>query len=63
MNYSVDTTGVESVMKLSLDVLAIRGVAAPIAVTNQNITLNTLTDLALSSKKMIGVLMRQRYLS
>lgn len=57
VNYSVDTTGVESVMKLSLDVLAIRGVAAPIAVTNQNITLNTLTDLALSSKKMIGVLM------
>ena len=45
------------VMKTALDVLAIRGVTAPIAVTNQELTINTLTDLALSSKNMIGVLM------
>jgi aryl-alcohol dehydrogenase len=57
VNYSVDTTGVTVVMKTALDVLAIRGVTAPIAVTNQELTINTLTDLALSSKNMIGVVM------
>lgn len=57
VNYSIDTTGVSAVMKTSLDVLAIRGVAAPIAVTNNDLTINTLTDLALASKNMIGVLM------
>ncbi|OTG87640.1 aryl-alcohol dehydrogenase [Acinetobacter sp. ANC 4558] len=57
VNYSIDTTGISDVMKLSLDVLAIRGVAAPIAVTNHDLVLNTLNDLVISSKKMIGVLM------
>lgn len=57
VNYSVDTTGVSAVMKTSLDVLALCGTAAPVAVTNQDLTINTLMDLVIGSKKMIGVLM------
>lgn len=57
VNYSVDTSGVSAVMKASIDALAICGTAAPVAVTNQVITISTIGDLVAGNKKMIGVLM------
>ncbi|WP_077212285.1 NAD(P)-dependent alcohol dehydrogenase [Bacillus dakarensis] len=57
VNYSVDTTGISSVMKASLDVLAIGGVSAPVAVAKESIEFNTFSDLALTNRKVIGVLM------
>lgn len=56
-NYSIDTTGVSAVMKASLDVLGIQGVAAPVAVTPNSIELNTFMDLVLLNKTIKGVLM------
>ncbi|MCA7888627.1 NAD(P)-dependent alcohol dehydrogenase [Burkholderia contaminans] len=57
VNYSVETTGISAVMKTSIDALALCGTVAPIAGTNQNLTINTLTDFVMSSKRMIGVSM------
>ena len=57
VDYSVDTTGISSVMKASIDVLAIGGVCAPVAVTPNSIEMNTFMDLVLSNRKLIGVLM------
>lgn len=57
VNYSVDTSGVSAVMKTSIDALAICGTAAPVAVTNQTLTISTIRDLVVGNKKMIGVLM------
>lgn len=57
VNYTVDTSGVAAVMKTSLDALSICGTAAPIAVTNQTITISTIGDLVVGNKKLIGVLM------
>lgn len=56
-NYSIDTTGVSAVMKASLDVLGIQGVAAPVAVTPNSIEINTFMDLVLLNKTIKGVLM------
>lgn len=56
-NYSIDTTGVSGVMKASLDVLGIQGVAAPVAVTPNSIEMNTFMDLVLLNKTIKGVLM------
>ncbi len=61
VDYSVDTTGVPPVMKSSIDVLAVRGVAAPIAVTPHNLEINTSMDLVPTSRKIIGVLMGDSY--
>lgn len=61
VDYSVDTTGVPPVMKSSIDVLAVRGVAAPIAVTPHNLEINTSQDLVPVSRKIIGVLMGDSY--
>ncbi|NUF32155.1 NAD(P)-dependent alcohol dehydrogenase [Acinetobacter oleivorans] len=57
VNYSIDTTGISEVMKASIDALAIKGVAAPVAVTNKDLTVNTLADLVVYSRKIIGVVM------
>ena len=57
VNYSIDTTGVSAVMKTSIDVLAVRGVAAPIAITNKELTISTTGDLASVGRSLIGVLM------
>ena len=57
VDYTVDTTGISSVMKASIDVLAIGGVCAPVAVTPNSIEMNTFMDLVLSNRKLIGVLM------
>lgn len=56
-NYSIDTTGVSAVMKASLDVLGIQGIAAPVAVTPNSIEMNTFMDLVLLNKTIKGVLM------
>lgn len=56
-NYSVDTTGISSVMKASVDILGIGGICAPVAVTPNSLELNTFMDLVLGNRKLIGVLM------
>lgn len=57
VDYSVDTTGISAVMKSSIEVLGIGGITAPIAVTPNSIEFNTFTDLVLSNRKLIGILM------
>jgi aryl-alcohol dehydrogenase len=57
VDYSVDTTGISSVMKASIEVLGIGGISAPVAVTPNSIELNTFMDLVISNRKLIGVLM------
>jgi len=57
VNFSIDTTGVSAVMKASIDVLSQGGVTAPVAITKQNLELNTALDLALANRKIAGVLM------
>lgn len=57
VDYSVDTTGISSVMKASVEVLGVGGVCAPVAVTPNSIELNTFMDLVLANRKLIGVLM------
>ena len=57
VDYSVDTTGISSVMKASIAVLGIGGVTAPLAVTPNSIELNTFMDLVLSNRSVAGILM------
>lgn len=57
VNFSVDTTGVSAVMKASIDVLGVQGVAAPVAVTPNNLEVNTMMDLVLLNRSIKGVLM------
>lgn len=57
VDYSVDTTGISAVMKSSIEVLGIGGIAAPVAVTPNSIEFNTFTDLVISNRKLVGVLM------
>lgn len=57
VNYSVDTTGVAPVIKSSIDVLAIGGVAAPVAVTPHTVELNTTMDLVFGNRTVKGILM------
>lgn len=56
-NFSIDTTGVSAVMKASIDVLGIGGIAAPVAVTPNSIEMNTFMDLVLLNRSVKGVLM------
>lgn len=56
-NFSIDTTGVSAVMKASIDVLGIGGVAAPVAVTPNSIEMNTFMDLVLLNRSVKGILM------
>jgi aryl-alcohol dehydrogenase len=57
VNYTVDTTGVPAVMKTSIEVLAIGGVAAPVATTPKPIEVNPLNDLTFYNRSIKGVLM------
>ncbi|AOV08736.1 NAD(P)-dependent alcohol dehydrogenase [Sporosarcina ureilytica] len=57
VDYSIDTTGISSVMKASIQVLGIGGVSAPVAVTPNSVEFNTFMDLVLANRKLIGVLM------
>lgn len=57
VNYSVDTTGVSAVMKASIDVLGVGGVAAPVAVTPNSVKMNTFMDLVIANRSVKGVLM------
>lgn len=56
-NFSVDTTGVGPVIKASIDVLGIGGIAAPVAVTPNSIEINTTMDLVFANRSVKGVLM------
>lgn len=56
-NFSVDTTGVAPVIKASIDVLGIGGIAAPVAVTPNSIEINTTLDLVFANRSVKGVLM------
>src|SRR5699024_3679806 len=57
VNHTVDTTGISSVMKTSLDILAVRGSTAPLAVTPNSIEFNTFMDLTLTGRSVLGVVM------
>ena len=58
VNYSIDTSGVSAVMKTAIDILAIGGVAAPIA-ASQDLKLNPMLNLSLYNRTVKGVLMGQ----
>lgn len=57
INYTIDTTGVSSVMKSALDILATGGSFAPLAVTPNSIEFNPFMDLTIASRNVVGVLM------
>lgn len=57
VNYSIDTTGVSAVMHTAIDVLAIGGVTAPVAVTPNSIDVHPLADLTVLNRSIKGVLM------
>lgn len=58
VNFAIDTSGQSAVMKLALEVLAIDGVLAPVAVTGRHsLEINPFRDLVVANKKMVGVLM------
>ncbi|BAQ08925.1 Zn-dependent alcohol dehydrogenases, class III [Bacillus sp. OxB-1] len=57
VNYSIDTTGISSVMKSSLDILTIGGSTVPLAVTPNSLEFNPFTELTLNNRKVVGVLM------
>ncbi|MFS0823100.1 NAD(P)-dependent alcohol dehydrogenase [Bacillus sp. 1P02SD] len=56
VNYTVDTTGVPAVMRTSVEVLAIGGVAAPVAATPKSMEINPLADLTMYNRSIKGVL-------
>ncbi|WP_029270557.1 NAD(P)-dependent alcohol dehydrogenase [Virgibacillus alimentarius] len=57
VNYTIDTTGISSVMKSSLDILAIGGSTAPLAVTPNSLEFNPFTELTITSRNVLGILM------
>lgn len=57
VDHVVDTTGVSSVMKKSIDILRVGGSFSPLAVTPNSLEFNTFTDLVLSNRKVLGILM------
>ncbi|MFS0575486.1 NAD(P)-dependent alcohol dehydrogenase [Sporosarcina sp. 179-K 3D1 HS] len=57
VNYSIDTTGISSIMKASIDILALGGSFAPLAVKPNSLELKPFTDLIMSNRKVVGVLM------
>lgn len=54
---TIDTTGVESVMRLALDATAQGGIYAPLAVTSNEITMKPFLDIVATTKTIKGVLM------
>lgn len=57
VNYTIDTTGVSSVMKSALEILTIGGSFAPLAVTPNMLEFSPFTELTLMNRKLVGVLM------
>ncbi|AYM01468.1 NAD(P)-dependent alcohol dehydrogenase [Levilactobacillus yiduensis] len=57
VDYAVDTTGITSVMKQALDATGINGVFAPLAVSQQEMTLVPFNDLVGAQKTITGVVM------
>ncbi|PTM23163.1 aryl-alcohol dehydrogenase [Lactobacillus sp. PFC-70] len=57
VDYAVDTTGISSVMKQSVDALGINGVMAPLAVSPKELSLVPFGDLVAEQKSVVGVLM------
>lgn len=58
VNYSVDTTGVNPVVRSAIEVLAVGGTIAPVA-ASQTMEINTIQDFTMYNRKLIGVLMGQ----
>lgn len=56
VNYTVDTTGIEPVVRTAIEVLAVGGSIAPVA-ASQGMTINTITDFAMKNRNLVGVLM------
>jgi aryl-alcohol dehydrogenase len=56
VNYAIDTTGVNPVMKQALSALMNGGTFIPLAVTKKNFELNTFFELVFGNKKIQGVL-------
>ena len=44
-------------MKAAIDVLSQGGITAPVAITKQNLELNTMLNLEIANRKIVGVLM------
>ncbi|GAB6928900.1 NAD(P)-dependent alcohol dehydrogenase [Paenibacillus sp. JCM 10914] len=57
VNYSIDTTGVPSVARTSIEILAVGGVAAPIASSKHGVEVNFNADLNMLNRTIKGVLM------
>ncbi|WP_332649280.1 NAD(P)-dependent alcohol dehydrogenase [Lysinibacillus sp. 54212] len=57
VNFSIDTTGVAAVMKAAIDVLAVGGITAPVAVTPNSIEIHTVLDLVFANRSIKGILM------
>lgn len=57
VNFSIDTTGVSAVMKAAIDVLAVGGITAPVAVTPNSIEIQTVLDLVFANRSIKGILM------
>ena len=55
VDFTVDTTGIESVMLQAINALAQGGTTALIAVTANNITMSSWNDLCTSDRKVVGV--------
>ncbi|MFT8408086.1 NAD(P)-dependent alcohol dehydrogenase [Liquorilactobacillus satsumensis] len=55
VDFTVDTTGIETVMLQAISALAQGGTAALIAVTSQNIAFSSWNDLCTSDRKVVGV--------
>lgn len=58
VNYSIDTSGVPAVIKSAIDVLALGGTIAPVAISRP-IEINTMLDFTRLNRKLVGVLMGQ----
>ncbi|MFF2480393.1 NAD(P)-dependent alcohol dehydrogenase [Paenibacillus sp. NPDC058071] len=57
VNFSIDTTGVPAVARTSIDILAVGGVAAPIASSRGGVEINFNADLNMLNRSIKGVLM------
>lgn len=56
VNYALETTGVNEVIRSSIDVLAVGGAVAPVAAAN-DIEINTSSDISMTNRSIIGVRM------
>lgn len=57
LDFSIDTTGVTEVVETSIRTLGINGVAAPIAISDKEITLEPTSDLTMVARTVKGVRM------